>query len=334
MKLFKKIFIGLLALVLCLSCLAACKDEDGGEADNATVYHTVKFTEADGGAVVTERQVKHGSKLTEPAVPDKAGYIFDGWYKGSIPWSFEDAVNTDLILHARWLDADTVFSHTPTGDGTTTVITGLKLTRSYMRLPSVIGGYTVTGVGDGLFKDVSSEPPIYEIILPETVTHIGAEAFKGQSDVVIKVEGALESVGEYAFYGCGGLEEIRFTEGLTTVSAYAFSGTSLKQIILPTTLTHIDENAFESCVTLVAAAMPSAGLRVDNSAFSDTNIKILYLYGTDAQVGELFETGISSQNKPLHEAKIYLYSEAEPTGETAYDGFWYLDENERTRIWK
>ena len=97
---------------------------------------------------------------------------------------------------------------------------------------------------------------------------------------------------------------------------------------------HIDENAFESCVSLVAAAMPSAGLRVDNSAFSDTNIKILYLYGTDAQVGELFETGISSQNKPLHEAKIYLYSEAEPTGETAYDGFWYLDENERTRIWK
>ena len=333
MKLFKKIFICALVLGVCLSGFVACKDGDGEGTSNETVYHTVKFTDVDGGDVITERQVKHGSKMTKPAVPDRSGYIFDDWYKGSTPWYFEDPVNSDMILHAGWLDAESVFEHTPTGDGSTTVITGMKLTRSVMRFPSVIGGYTVTGIGEKLFEDVAADT-VYEVILPESITEIGAEAFKGQDNILFTVEGALGSVGEHAFFGCVGLEEVRFKDGMTTVSAYAFSGTSIKQIVLPTSLTVIDENAFENCGSLVTAAMPSAGLTVCNSAFADTNIKILYLYGDDAQVEEFFETGISSQNKALLDAKIYLYSEASPTGETAYDGFWYLDENERTRIWK
>lgn len=332
MKSIKKLFVCALALTLCISTFAACKDE-GDDKESGTVYYTVKFTEVDGGAVITERQVKQGSTMSEPAVPDRAGYIFDGWYKGNTPWYFEDTVKSDMILHARWLDAETVFEHTPTGDGQTTIITRAKVARTVMRLPSSIGGYTVVGVGAGLFSE-PTDPPIEEVILPETVTKIGAEAFKGLTDVPITVEGALDEVGEYAFYECNGLSEIKFKEGLTSVSAYAFSGTSIVQAILPQSLTLIDENAFEKCASLVATAMPSEGLEVYNSAFSGTNIKILYLYGDDAQATEFLDERVSSRNDVLLDAKIYLYSEASPTAETEYDGFWYLDENGRTRIWK
>lgn len=333
MKLFKKIFICLISLILCLSVFTACKDDEGDGKESDVVYHTVKFTEADGGKLISERQVKHGNKTSEPAVPEKAGYIFDGWYKGNTPWYFEEPVNSDMILHARWLDAEVVFEHSPTGDGKTTVITKAKVSRSVMRIPSSIGGYTVIGIGDRVFAE-PTEPPIYEIILPECVTKIGAEAFKDQDEIIITVEGALDEIGEYAFYGCKGLTEIKFKEGLTTVSAYAFSETKITQAVLPESLTLIDENAFEKCNSLVATAMPSEGLEVSNSAFLGTNIKILYLYGNDAQAGDFLENGIASKNEPLLDAKIYLYSEARPTGETEYDGFWYLDENGRTRIWK
>lgn len=66
---------------------------------------TVSFN-SNGGTFVPDVIVKNGDKLTAPAQPTKAGYIFMGWYKDKElknAWNFAtDVVTDDMILYARW----------------------------------------------------------------------------------------------------------------------------------------------------------------------------------------------------------------------------------------
>ena len=58
-----------------------------------------------------------GSTILEPAAPQKAGYIFNGWFSDeacSLEWSFQDdAITGDTVLYAKWID--------PEGDGITDI---------------------------------------------------------------------------------------------------------------------------------------------------------------------------------------------------------------------
>jgi len=321
-----------LASLLTLSFLASCKDTGEGEETEAT-YCTVKFLEYENGAVLSERLVKSGNMVTDPAAPEREGFIFDGWYNDFYRWDFSAPITKDITLIAKWLTPDVVFEHTPTGDGKTTVITKLKQTRSFIRLPDTIGGYTVTGVADGVFSKCTNED-IAEITLPEGITSVGNEAFMNCAGITIVVEGALTDVGEKAFLGCDGLREIRFGEGIADIAFEAFKGTGISEISIPKSVTLIDDNAFENCASLQTVTMHCSVADVNNSAFNNAGVKILYLYGTEAEADEMFDVSVHSKNDALGKSKVFLYSETKPTGHTAYEGFWYLDENNKTRIWK
>jgi uncharacterized repeat protein (TIGR02543 family) len=70
---------------------------------------TVTFV-SNGGPAVAAQTVVKGAKVTEPEVPAKAGFTFMGWYKEAdfqTPYNFNDPVNTDITLYAKWLDGDT-----------------------------------------------------------------------------------------------------------------------------------------------------------------------------------------------------------------------------------
>ena len=64
---------------------------------------TVIFEENGGSEVAAQTGLSYGAVVPEPAVPQKNGYTFDGWYRGETKWNFErDTVTTDLTLEARW----------------------------------------------------------------------------------------------------------------------------------------------------------------------------------------------------------------------------------------
>lgn len=61
----------------------------------------------------------------------------------------------------------------------------------------------------------------------------------------------IDTVGAYAFYGCGELEEVLLPQTLFRVEEYAFGGCrSLRSIILPASLTEIYGEAFTGCYHL------------------------------------------------------------------------------------
>jgi uncharacterized repeat protein (TIGR02543 family) len=84
---------------------------------NITLYarwgeaRTVTF-ETDGGTAVTAQTVAEGGTVTEPAAPEKTGYLLAGWYSDTgltQLWNFgTDTVMVDITLYAKWTRAYTV----------------------------------------------------------------------------------------------------------------------------------------------------------------------------------------------------------------------------------
>lgn len=51
------------------------------------------------------KQIKRGSYLY-PEIPEKAGYVFCGWFKdsgGTEPWRSRDKVKHDMTLYPKWV---------------------------------------------------------------------------------------------------------------------------------------------------------------------------------------------------------------------------------------
>ena len=330
----KRMVAVLLALLLSVTTLASCTDkgEDGGEGSVAT--YTVTF-DSNGGSAVEPMQVTAGSLCGEPEVPTREGYIFGGWtYNNNLTWYFDsETVREDVTLKASWIAAESVFAYERAEDGTA-VITELKTQRMTIHVPSVIGGYTVSTIGPEVFTGVTTEE-VSEIILPESVTRIGDGAFEAVAEIDIIVEGALTEIGERAFFDCDRLTEITLGEGLTRIAADAFSGcVSLKNLSLPKSVSVIEENAFEGCTGLQTVILHSDITAVEDSAFDDCDdLMTLYFYGEETAVDALLEENTAPMNDPFLDAKIYLYSESEPAKETVYDGYWYLEDNSRLRVW-
>lgn len=321
-------------MIAVLVSLVSCSREGDGEESSDAVFYTVTFN-SNGGSQIEPRQVIAGGAVSEPAEPVRDGFIFDGWYRGTQKWDFEHKkVEGDVTLDARWTDAETVFEHQPI-DSQTTKITKLKKRSDNIRVPSVIGGYEVVAIGERVFADLSFGE-IESITVSASVRSIGEEAFDNCEGIEVVIEGQLTHIGESAFLDCNGLSAVSFGEGLQVIPAQAFSGCSaLKSVRIPSTVSVIEENAFDRCSSLATAMLYAHISSIEDSAFNGTALKTVYFYGTDDAVEALIDGGaVADKNEKLIDAKILIYSRSAPTGETVYDGYWYLDENNKTREWK
>lgn len=307
--------------------LLSCKNGNDTE-ETETVYYTVTFN-SNGGSEIQSQKVSAGSKINSPAEPTYDNYVFDEWTYGGKTWSFEnDTVSGDMTLTAQWISADALFKYSPIENTLTACITGLAdgydpLPKNIV-LPKIINGLNVVAVGEGAFKDLSSED-ITSVTLHENIVSVGKQAFENCADIVITVKGALISVGECAFGSCNKLTSVVLGEGLEKIEPEAFIESGITKVTLPKTLKLIDEDAFKSCASLEVIVMyPFASgtdTAVGNSAFRDcASLKTVFFYGTETELDLLLDR-VSSGNDHFKNAKFSFYSETEPT---ASGSFWHI----------
>lgn len=157
------------------------------------------------------------------------------------------------------------------GSGETVVIPaeidGLPVTRFVgVRHPDSSNGLIAEGVFEG-------NTAVKEVVLPNTLTHIGMSAFLNCSDlthVYIPADSALEVIGDSAFNRCVALQSMDLSSTrVWMIADYAFQFCSaLTEFRFPNTLTEIRRNAFEGCSALSEAHLPDNLTTIGDDAFA------------------------------------------------------------------
>lgn len=97
-----------------------------------------------------------------------------------------------------------------------------------------------------------------KIHLPDTLTHIGANAFAECGELIgIKLPKSLLLIGESAFVDCWQLEKISIPAGCAVIGPRAFQGCiNLYRITLGRSLEIIGEDALDDCESLEEILVP------------------------------------------------------------------------------
>ncbi len=153
-------------------------------------------------------------------------------------------------------------------------------------IPREMNGCPITEIGNGAFAGCKN---IDAVIIPDTVTAIGAQAFGGTPiknvfipDSVKRIDGgafarcrqltelilpnSLTVFGEGVFSNASGLYEIIVPPSLTEINGFAKS--SIKRISIPSGVTEIPEKAFKDCAELEEILFPDTLTVIGHEAFS------------------------------------------------------------------
>lgn len=120
-------------------------------------------------------------------------------------------------------------------------------------------------------------PNLTTLVIPNSVTKIGREAFCESGISQITLSENLTTIEAMAFSESG-LTQITLPESLTTIEASAFNKTKLETITIPEKVTAIPTDCFYQCENLTRAMFPNTLTTIDARAFRGcsnlTNIDI------------------------------------------------------------
>ena len=107
------------------------------------------------------------------------------------------------------------------------------------------------------------------IIIPDTITSIGDEAFKGNESLVsITIGNGVTSIGEDAFASCYGLTSVTIPDSVTSIGWSAFEGcTGLTSVTIPDSVTSIGSRTFAECTGLTSVTIGNSVTSIGFWAF-------------------------------------------------------------------
>ncbi len=157
------------------------------------------------------------------------------------------------------------YVYTVSDDGTAE-IADYKGTATQLQIPSTLGQYTVTSIGNYSFSKTSS---LTEVIIPDTVTNIGIYGFSVCSALTsITIPDSVKSIGDSAFHSCSALLEIVIPDSVTVIGDKAFYDcTGLTSITIGDSVESIGTSAFENCKNVTGVTIPASVNSIGDYAF-------------------------------------------------------------------
>ncbi|MCM1507382.1 MAG: leucine-rich repeat protein [Ruminococcus flavefaciens] len=92
-------------------------------------------------------------------------------------------------------------------------------------VPESIGAYTVTAIGDEVFKD---NAVVKNIELPDTINYFGREVFRNSAIVSVNIPKSLVVIPSYSFNNCSELETVIFHDNIAFINYTAFKKTDIE----------------------------------------------------------------------------------------------------------
>ena len=149
---------------------------------------------------------------------------------------------------------------------------------------------------------------VKDLVIPNSVTSIGASAFRGCSDLTsVTIPNSVTSIGDDAFNYCFGLTSVTIGSSVTSIGAWAFGNCSgLTSIEIPNSVTSIGSSAFAGCsglrsVTCETTSVPSTG----NDVFYNVPLSRMSLYVPSASIEAYKKTSPWSDFGTIKAYNIY-----------------------------
>lgn len=253
------------------------------------------FVAGAGGSLsgTTNIKVTHGTywgAITKPTVKADAGYQFDGWYNADnekLTSSTQILWSQTVTAKFNKIDMTSYFTY----EGNT--VTGLSDTYLNMVnaptdlvLPDNAGGQQITTIGTDAFKDRNL---ITSVAMPDSITGIEANAFRGCSNLNEINLYSITSIGNYAFSDCMNLKLVDL-DNIVSIGSHAFDKTGIKTIVLPDSLNRIEDDCFTNLDALEYIYIPK-GLTRSWAANDSTTRGISLCPNAVIEVEDAFKHG-------------------------------------------
>ncbi len=190
-------------------------------------------------------------------------------------------------------------------------------------VPEQIDGVPVVSIGNNFVISVGG---LKEVVLPDTVKHIGDSAFNSCADLqTVNIPSSLVDLGEFVFTNCKNLKELTggndifvwengglvkngrtllyvpnadsyvIKDTVTEIAPYAFYyNSNIKTVTVPPSVTAIGEGAFGNCTALQSVDIKGDSLRVlDSFAFTyASSLGAVYVPDSVTEIGENLSYGL------------------------------------------
>jgi len=133
-------------------------------------------------------------------------------------------------------------------------------------IPSEYNGLKVTEIGEEVLANCKT---IDTLILPDTITKIGVDAFKASSLKSIFIPESVSEIGDSAFMDCKNLESVILPNSVTSIGTDAFARCeSLSEVYIPEGVVSIGNGAFGKCSSLREVRLPESATEIEGYTFS------------------------------------------------------------------
>lgn len=152
-------------------------------------------------------------------------------------------------------------------------------------IPDKYEGKDVVAIDDKVFY---KNKRIKKVIIPDTVTELGASVFKECKNLeTVELSKNLTVIGGECFKDCKSLMSIILPDSITEIRGETFMEcSSLKEVILPKNITEIKGNTFENCSALESIYIPEGVTRIAAHAFYGcTSLSEVFLPDTVTEIG-------------------------------------------------
>ena len=169
-------------------------------------------------------------------------------------------------------------------------------------ITSVIIPDTVTSIGASAFEYCTA---LSEITIPDSVTSVGSKAFYNCKGMVGATVGGY--IGNDMFQYCTKLETVVICDGVTSIGSWAFAGCEkLETATVPDSVTSIGEHAFRNCKSLKEINIPDGVTEIgDGTFYYCTGLTELTIPDSVTSIGEnaFFGLEIRSATIPMAAVK-------------------------------
>ena len=184
-------------------------------------------------------------------------------------------------------------------------------------------GEAITTIGDSAFcipedewdqghTGVESVHGMETVVIPETVSKIGNNAFEYNNLETVDFPKGLVSIGENAF-GSNKMKKVELPDSVTEMKAGAFSANNLTEIKLSKGLVKLENGVFSNNIRLTHVELPEGITEIGDFAFSGDRLETLTIPKSVTKIGR-------AAFKLHHLTELVIPGNVKEIGESAFEG--------------